>query len=70
LLQQLVILEWKGGHMARNSETETTTLRVTKEGKDNYDKLHLKYGGKFRRPAFLEELCKMYETAMSKKDVK
>ncbi len=56
--------------MARNSETETTTLRVTKEGKDKYDELHLKYGGKFRRPAFLEELCKMYETAMSKKDVK
>lgn len=57
--------------MARNSETETTTLRVTKEGKEKYDKLHLKYGGKFRRPAFLEELCKEYEKVkMSKKDAK
>lgn len=57
--------------MARNTETETTTLRVTKEGKEIYDKLHLKYGGKFRRPAFLEELCKEYEKVkMSKKDEK
>ena len=56
--------------MARNSETETTTLRVTKEGKEKYDKLHLKYGGKFRRPAFLEELCKNYEETKSQKETK
>ncbi len=56
--------------MARNSETETTTLRVTKEAKEKYDKLHLKYGGKYRRPAFLEELCKSYEEAKSQKETK
>lgn len=56
--------------MARNSETETTTLRVTKEAKEKYDKLHLKYGGKFRRPAFLEELCKNYEETKSQKETK
>lgn len=56
--------------MARNTETETTTLRVTKEGKRKYDELHLKYGGRFRRPAFIEELVKGYEENMSKKDKK
>lgn len=56
--------------MARNTETETVTLRVTKEGVRLYDKLHLKFGGKLRRPAFLEELCEKYEESMSKKDKK
>ena len=52
--------------MSLKTETETTVIRVTKEGVRLYDKLRLKFGGKFRRPAFIEELCRVYEETKKK----